>query len=207
MTAPQDASSEETTVAEAKHAARAQARKARDGVGLDERSAATHQLAAILLAVPELTAVGTVLAHAALPSEIDPAPAIWRLRERGVRIAYPRIEAPGVLDLHYVDHELDLVPGPFGLAQPSEHAPRTPHALVDAILVPGVAFDEQGLRLGYGGGYYDRLLPKCRPDCLRIGIAFDEQVLGHIPAEEHDECVDVIITPARIIWPKTPRRF
>jgi 5-formyltetrahydrofolate cyclo-ligase len=207
MAASGGSGSEQTAIAQAKHAARARAREARDRVGLAARQAAANHLATILLAVPELTTVGTILAHAALPSEIDPAPAIWRLRERGVRIAYPRIEAPGVLGLHFVDHELDLVPGPFGLAQPSEHAPRAPHTLVDAVLVPGVAFDEQGSRLGYGGGYYDRLLPICRPDCVRIGIAFDEQVLDHIPAEEHDECVDVVITPARVIRPDTPRRF
>jgi 5-formyltetrahydrofolate cyclo-ligase len=207
MVPPNDMTREETTVAEAKHAARAQAREARNAVTPSERQSAVQQLSSVLLAVPELAEASTVLVHAALPSEIDPTPAIWSLRKRGVRIVYPRIEAPGVLGLHYVDHELDLVPGPFGLSQPSEHAPRTPHALIDAILVPAVAFDEQGSRLGYGGGYYDRLLPQCRPACIRIGIAFDEQVLGHIPAEEHDQRVDAIITPTRIIRPDTPRRF
>lgn len=207
MVPPNDMTREETTIAEAKHAARARAREAREAVTPSERQSAVHQLSAVLLAVPELAEANVVLAHAALPSEIDPTPAIWSLRKRGVRIAYPCIEAPGVLGLHFVDHELDLVPGPFGLSQPSEHAPRAPHALIDAILVPGVAFDEHGSRLGYGGGYYDRLLPQCRPDCIRIGIAFDEQVLGHIPAEEHDQRVDVIITPTRTIRPEAPRRF
>jgi 5-formyltetrahydrofolate cyclo-ligase len=129
------------------------------------------------------------------------------LRKRGVRIAYPRIEAPGVLGMHFVDHEMELVPGPFGLAQPSEHAPHVPHDRIDAVVIPGVAFDEQGTRLGYGGGYYDRLLPMMRPECMRIGVAFDEQVLAHIPAEEHDAFVDVLVTPTRIIRPDTPRRF
>jgi 5-formyltetrahydrofolate cyclo-ligase len=124
-----------------------------------------------------------------------------------VRIAYPRIEAPGILDIHYVDHELELIPGPFGLAQPSAHAARVPHVLVDAVILPAVAFDEHGMRLGYGGGYYDRLLPLLRGDCARIGVVFDEQILSEIPAEEHDARVDVIITPARLIRPDPPRRF
>jgi 5-formyltetrahydrofolate cyclo-ligase len=198
---------DQTAVARAKREARARARQARDSVEQAERRAAAHELALILLELPELLTARTALGYAALPNELDPAPAIWRLRKRGVRIAYPRIEAPGVLGLHYVDHEVELVPGPFGLAQPSEHAPHVPYSIIDAVILPGVAFDEQGTRLGYGGGYYDRLLPMCRPDCLRIGVAFDGQVLAHIPAEEHDECVDIVVTPMRVIRPDRPRRF
>jgi len=194
-------------IAQAKRAARSRARQARDGVEQTERRSAAHELAFVLLELPELVGAATILAYAALPNELDPMPAIWRLRKRGVRIAYPRIEAPGVLGMHYVDHEMELVPGPFGLAQPSEHAAHAPHECIDAVIVPGVAFDVQGTRLGYGGGYYDRLLPMMRRECVRIGVAFDEQVLEHIPTEDHDECVDIVVTPARIIRPDTPRRF
>jgi 5-formyltetrahydrofolate cyclo-ligase len=202
-----NSAADEAAILLAKREARARARQARDGVEQTERRAAAHELAYVLLALPELLTARVILAYAALPNELDPAPAIWRLRKRGVRIAYPRIESPGVLGMHFVDHEMELVPGPFGLAQPSEHAPHVAHDLIDAIILPGVAFDEQGTRLGYGGGYYDRLLPMCRPECARVGVAFDGQVLAHIPVEEHDACVDVVVTPARIIRPDTPRRF
>lgn len=200
-----DNANDEIEIAQAKHAARVRARHARDSVDHGARGTSADKLARLLLEMPELAEVKTVLAYSALQNELDPAPAIWRLRSRGVRISYPRIEAPGVLDLHYVDHELELIPGPFGLAQPSEHAPRTPHDLIDAVIIPGVAFDQQGMRLGYGGGYYDRLLPMCRTDCLRIGIAFDEQIVHHIPAEDHDASVDVIVTPTRVIRSDVPR--
>jgi 5-formyltetrahydrofolate cyclo-ligase len=204
---PDNSTSDEEAIARAKREARARAREARDQVERADRRAAAEALASELAALPELASVSSVLAYAALPTELDPAPAILRLRRRGVRIAYPRIESPGVLGMHYVDHEVELVPGPFGLAQPSQHAPRAPHRSIDAIILPGVAFDAQGTRLGYGGGYYDRLLPLCRPDCIRIGIAFDEQVLDHIPAEEHDACVDIVVTPLRTIRPGTPREI
>ena len=207
MPATENGSSDRDAIAQAKRDARARARNARDGIAQEERRAAAHEIAAVLLELPELASVKVVLAYAALPNELDPAPAVWRLRKRGARIAYPRIEAPGVLGMHYVDHETELVPGPFGLAQPSEHAPHVAHRLIDAVILPAVAFDEQGTRLGYGGGYYDRLLPMMRPDCVRVGVVFDEQVLAHIPTEEHDACVDVVVTPLRIIRPDTPRRY
>jgi 5-formyltetrahydrofolate cyclo-ligase len=76
----------------------------------------------------------------------------------------------------------------------------------DAILLPGIAFDKRGMRLGYGGGYYDRLLPQCRPACVRIGIGFDEQLLAEIPAEDHDEHVDIVVTPSRVIRPGSTRQ-
>ena len=182
-----------------KRAARARARDARDGVDVAERRLAAQALSHALLELPELLSARVVLAYAALPSEIDPAPAIWRLRARGAAIAYPRIEAPGILAMHLVSHELELIAGPFGLAQPSEHAPRAARDTIDAVILPGVAFDECGRRLGYGGGYYDRLLPTLRPDCLRIGIAFDEQLQETIPAEEHDARVHILVTPSRVI--------
>ncbi len=197
----------EDAISAAKRAARARARQARDELDRAACKEASAAAADCLLELPELADIGVVLAYAALPAEIDPLPAISRLRRRGAKIAYPRIESPGVLGVHYVDHELDLIAGPFGLAQPSEHAPRAPFSAIDAVIVPGVAFDLGGSRLGYGGGYYDRLLPLLRYDCVRIGLAFDGQVLAVIPAEEHDELVDVVVTQTRILRSPARRAF
>jgi 5-formyltetrahydrofolate cyclo-ligase len=143
-----------------------------------------------------------VLTYAALPSELDPSLAIDVLRRRGVRVAYPRIEAPGVLGMHWVESEADFVPGPLSIRQPPEDSPRVAHDEIDAVIVPGSAFDETGARLGYGGGFFDRLLPMLRPDCARIGVAFDEQLVPEVPAEEHDACVDLVVTPTRVIRPE-----
>jgi 5-formyltetrahydrofolate cyclo-ligase len=202
-----DTPADKTGIVQAKNEARARARQARDAVPIEKHRMAARELARVLLSLPDLAAVQAVLAYAALPSELDLAPAIWRLRERGARIAYPRIEASGVLGIHRVDDEIELVPGPFGLAEPRETAPQMAHTLIDAVIVPAVAYDERGARLGYGGGYYDRLLPLLRPDCVRIGVIFDEQLLPHVPAEEHDEFVDVVVTPTRVIRPGPARRL
>ena len=185
----------------AKHDARVRAREARDCLDLTVCRAHAGSLAELLTALPELASARVVLTYAALPAELDPSPAIDILRARGARIAYTRIEAPGVLCLHEVDSEVELIPGPLGIRQPSTDSPRVAHEDIDAVIVPGVAYDVAGRRLGYGGGYFDRLLPLLRPDCARVGVAFDEQILESIPAEEHDAEVDIVVTPRRTIRP------
>jgi len=197
-TAPQP---EPDPIAVAKHAARARAREARECLDLTVCRAHAASLAEIVLSLPELAGAKMVLSYAALPAELDPGIAVDGLRSRGTRIAYTRIEAPGLLGMHEVDSEAELIPGPLGIRQPSADAPRVAHEAIDAVIVPGVAYDESGRRLGYGGGYFDRLLPLLRPDCVRVGVAFDEQILESIPAEEHDADVNIVLTPTRAIRP------
>ncbi len=161
------------------------------------------QLAKQLNGLPELAIARVVLAYGATPEEIDPLPAVESLRACGATIAYPRIESPGELTLHLVDEESELVAGPFGLRQPTPGATIVDPSDVDAVIVPGVAFDEACRRLGYGGGYYDRLLPRLRSDCALIGVAYDEQVLETIPAEEHDVRLHAVVTPTRVLRAST----
>ena len=201
---PAPRESAQSAVLAAKHAARLQTRSARESLDRATHERASTDAATLLLGLPELRDARVVMAYAVLPFEIDPLPAVIELRRRGVKVAYPRIESPGVLGVHVVDDEADLVPGPFGLTEPDAATPRTEPHLIDAVIVPAVAYDERGMRLGYGGGYYDRLLPLLRPDCLRIGFAFDEQVLAEIPAEEHDMAVDLVVTQTRVIRPESP---
>lgn len=188
-------------IAAAKRAARAHARAARCSLDAATCDAASVALAQRLLSLAELSAARTVLVYGATPEEIDPAPTVAALRDRGAVVAMPRIEAPGVLGVHLVANDDDLDTGPYGLTQPRADAERVPLERIDAVLVPGVAFDADGYRLGYGGGYYDRLLPQLRHACLTIGIAYDEQVLDKIPAEEHDVQVRFVVTPTRVLRP------
>lgn len=183
----------------AKHAARERARAARCALDDATCDAAAQAVAERLARLPELAAVRVVLAYGATPEELDPAPALGLLRARGVTIAFPRVEAPGVLGLHLVEPADELLTGMFGIREPAADAPRVDPDDIDAALVPGVAFDADCWRLGYGGGYYDRLLPLLRSDCARIGIAYDEQVLEAIPAEEHDVRLDAVVTPTRVV--------
>ena len=198
MTAENTASD---AVSAAKHAARQRAQEARECIDLTVCRAHAVSVSRLLLELPELADVATVLTYASMPAELDPSFAVTALRQRDVRIAYTRIEAPGLLGVHAVENETQLIPGPLSIRQPAENLPRVAFDEIDAVVIPGVAFDETGARLGYGGGYFDRLLPMLRRDCARIGVAFDEQVLEEIPAEDHDAYVDVVVTPTRVIRP------
>lgn len=186
-----------------KQAARLKGRTARQGVPAEERSGYAAAVAERLLALPEIAAAHTVLAYAATPEEIDPAPAIAALRERGVVIALPRVAGPQRLTLHRVDDNSVLETGPLGIAEPSEESPAiSPHD-VDVAIVPGVAFDGGCRRIGHGSGYYDRLLSRLGR-AVTIGLAFDGQVFSEVPCEDHDVCVDVLITPSRTLRRSRP---
>lgn len=154
-----------------------------------------------LAGLPELASAGTVLGYAAMPGEIDPAPALAALRERGARIAYPRVREGRALSLHLVDDPAELVVRSFGIPEPPDGAPEVDPAELDAVIVPGVAFDAACGRLGHGAGYYDRLLSSLEPGVPLIALGFDEQMLGEVPCEPHDVRMHVVVTPSAVHRP------
>lgn len=98
------------------------------------------------------------------------------------------------------DLQIDLETGTFGILEPiKEKAKRINSWEIDIVVVPGVVFDTQRQRVGYGAGYYDRFLKEIRPDCFKVGIAYDIQIIDNIPYEEHDVPLDLVITENRII--------
>ena len=111
-----------------------------------------------------------------------------------VRWAVPRIEGRRLL-LHPYD-PARLVRHRFGMLEPAADLPVIDPATLDVVLVPGVAFDRQGGRLGFGGGYYDRLLPTT--PALRIGVTYDECLCDALPCGEHDQRMDWIVTPTEL---------
>jgi 5-formyltetrahydrofolate cyclo-ligase len=181
-----------------KDSARHLGRAARRAVSAEDRPRHAEAAAERLLALPEISRARTVLAYAATPEEIDPALAVAALRSRGAIIALPRVTGPGRLVLHRVDPGTRLVPGPFGLLEPPEESPTVPPGEIDVAIVPGVAFDGACRRIGHGGGFYDRL-NSMMEGAVTVGLAFDEQVLGEVPCEDHDVCVDILVTPSRTL--------
>lgn len=91
-----------------------------------------------------------------------------------------------------------LIKHPFGPLEPAPDTKVVSESLLDVILVPGLTFDEQGTRLGYGMGFYDRTLAKLRPDAVRIGVTLDALVVPTLPSEDHDERMDALITESGV---------
>jgi 5-formyltetrahydrofolate cyclo-ligase len=121
--------------------------------------------------------------------------------DAGKTLALPRVNAQTrMLELHAIgDPAHDVAPGYHGIPEPRSSLPRVDAATVDWVLVPGVAFSPEGRRLGYGGGFYDRLMATLRPSTARIAGAFDVQIAAHIPAASHDLAVERVITESRIL--------
>jgi len=139
------------------------------------------------LDIPAGTVVG---GYHALPDEADPALLLERLVELGCHVAYPRVAGKGLpLEFHRVPDGEVLAPGAFGIREPLDTWPRATPAM---LLVPLLAFDPSGHRLGYGGGFYDRTLALLNVPA--IGIAYAGQEVASIPHSAHDRTLDMILT-------------
>jgi 5-formyltetrahydrofolate cyclo-ligase len=126
----------------------------------------------------------------ALPDEADPALLLERLVELGCHIAYPRVAGKGLpLEFHRVPDGEVLAPGAFGIHEPLDI---WPHATPNVLLVPLLAFDASGHRLGYGGGFYDRTIALLKVPA--VGIAFAGQEMERLPHETHDVRLSAILT-------------
>lgn len=152
-----------------------------------------------MLALSELDRARTVALYQPLPIEPDTL-ALWgALAHRGVRTVFPRIvKDTRLLAFGLADGEADLRPGPMGIREPAPERD-VELASIELIIVPGVAFDLAGWRLGHGGGYYDTTLPRVAPAACRIGLCFDGELLESLPVEAHDAPVDIVVTEARTI--------
>ena len=126
----------------------------------------------------------------ALPDEADPALLLERLVELGCHIAYPRVAGKGLpLEFHRVPDGAVMAPGAFGIHEPLDVWPR---ARPDLLLLPLLAFDASGHRLGYGGGFYDRTLALLNSPA--IGIAYAGQEVASLPSAPHDRTLDMVLT-------------
>lgn len=151
--------------------------------------------------MPPLFTAGTVSAYAGFDTEIDTAPFLAAILAQGKRLVLPRVVDAGSrerrhLVLHQVgDAERDTRPGRWGIREPDPGlCPEIDPLDVDFMLLPGVAFDRRGGRLGYGAGFYDRLLGATRPDCVRVAAAFSVQLVAQVPVEPHDQRVGRLVT-------------
>ena len=150
----------------------------------------------------EFQNAGTILIYLDIKSEVRTRPQLSRLLATGKIIVVPFVTNQG-LGLFHLEDLSELEDGAFGILEPAVELRKDTDKIVltdeiDLALIPGVAFDHHGSRLGYGRGYYDRLLSELRSDCAMLGLAFQCQIHPELPQEEHDIELDKIITESQI---------
>lgn len=138
------------------------------------------------------------MAYASTSEEVDTHDLIKDCFKKGHTIYIPKVDR-NEIKIIPVQHWEVLEPGTFSILEPMISAEAANPEDLDLILVPGIAFDHRGHRLGFGRGFYDRVLKKTK--AYKVGLAFHEQIVDEIPNEEHDVPMDLIITDTSLITP------
>ncbi len=183
----------------AKPQLRARMLAARARLDAETRRTASGQLCRRLLHLAESQDAGVVATYLSIGAEPDTTAAIDALHGRGVRVILPVLRDDSDLDWAALTPG-EWRPGPFGLVEPTAR-PLGVDAIQDADLIvcPGIAGTRHGRRLGRGGGSFDRALARALPVSLRCLLLYDEEVLDDVPTEQHDQLVDVIVTPGGVL--------
>ncbi|MCL4191484.1 MAG: 5-formyltetrahydrofolate cyclo-ligase [Thermoguttaceae bacterium] len=145
---------------------------------------------------------GTVMTYIGVGDEVETRPFLARLSADQKRIVVPYCRG-GLLGLFRLNAVDELAPSTFGLLEPKRELRTLPERQVpadelDLLIVPGLAFDRRGGRLGHGKGYYDKLLGNLRPDAVAIGVAFECQILPAVPMLPHDVAMDLVATESAL---------
>jgi len=181
----------------------------------DEFLARRHHLASVscmsrslaaqqrLAAAPEFASAAVVAVYSPIRNEVFTEEIFAAARCAGKAVTYPRV-CGDLLEFVEVSTREDLSPGAYGILEPggSRIVPLVDH---DLVVVPGVAYDRSGHRLGYGRGFYDRVLSSDRGRAVLAGLCFDFQVVASLPAEVHDVRMDMVVTDERLL--RCPSRF
>ena len=152
------------------------------------------------IGLSEFTRATIVGAYYPVGSEARTDAILKEVLESNKKLVLPKVsDATSIFFAEVRDLEKDLEIGKFNIMEPDEHCARVD--TIDLVLVPGIAWDEQGHRIGYGQGYYDRYLVKLRT--TSVGLAYDFQVFEQIPHGINDFCVNMIVTEKRIVRTRT----
>jgi 5-formyltetrahydrofolate cyclo-ligase len=179
----------------------------RDSIAPDSRKSKDAEIVKRLTDMRAYGTAGTILLYAAFRSEVSTEKLIRQTLSDGRKVVLPRVESSsGTLKLFAIGDWSDLVPGCWGIPEPVEAVERSVNITeVDIVIAPGVAFDVNCNRLGYGKGFYDKLLFNRRTAAdgslhpIVAGLAYEEQIVSYIPCSPHDMKMDFIITDKRII--------
>jgi 5-formyltetrahydrofolate cyclo-ligase len=176
---------------------RAQCLAARARMSADERAAAARALRDAVLELPQVEMAGTIAAYYSVGAEPDTHGLIYALWKRGTYVLLPILLPDGDLDWASYEGPDSLLPGPRGLQEPGE-PPRGTDAVrrADVVLVPALAVDRAGNRLGRGGGSYDRALARVAPLIPAIALLYDDELLESVSSADHDRPVSHVARPS-----------
>ena len=161
------------------------------------RTEISRKICEQLFSCPEWQDAATVFCYVGTERELDTCGILHAALCEGKQLAVPKTEGKGEMSAREVRGLNELLPGAMGILEPAEDAPVIPKEKISLIIVPGLAFDSAGYRLGYGGGYYDRYLSDFL--CCSIGLCPEARLLKQVPRESHDHAVQMLITESRII--------
>jgi 5-formyltetrahydrofolate cyclo-ligase len=185
-------------LADAKSALRREMRRARESMPAARRERESAEVATAVLAHPFVDAAQVVHSFiGALAGEIETRGLVRHLLDRGKQVVCPRVvDGSRDLDHRRIESLDDLVQSALGLWEPGLSCPEVDVATLDVVLVPGLAFDRRGGRLGMGGGYYDRFLAASRErgSAVAIGLCYRAQLVDRVPQVQRDVALDWIVS-------------
>lgn len=167
----------------------------------EDVAARSQAIAAKVFSLPAFAAAGMIMAYVPFRNEVDTSPIILQALAQGKRVVIPisDLEHKRLIPSELLDYPGDLTEGTYGIMEPKSDCvrPRDPRE-IDLVLVPGVAFDRRGNRLGYGAGFYDRFLENL-PQVTTVALAYGIQVLDNAYPEPHDHPVHYLVTETEVI--------
>jgi 5-formyltetrahydrofolate cyclo-ligase len=169
---------------------------AREGLSAEARMYKSSEIGRRLFQLPEFQAAGVIMFFASFRSEVDTLPMIRKALALGKKVILPKVKGRDLELFEIRDFDKDTAPGAWKIPEPKESLPVT-IGEVDLMIMPGLGFDVSGNRLGYGAGFYDRLLGAFSK--TTVALAFEEQIVSRVPADPHDVPVKKIVTEKRVI--------
>jgi len=184
-----------------KNETRTEVLRRRDSIPLDLKKRKDDAVRKNLLTLEEFIDAKSVLMYVSFRSEVDTFEQLKGILCLGKKLTVPLVDSKQkTLTLYEIKDISELEPGYMGIPEPNVNEDRKVDLKdIDIVVIPGTGFDLQGNRLGYGGGYYDRLLADTDKNIPKAALAYEEQIVEVIPAEPHDMKMDIIITDERVL--------
>lgn len=166
-------------------------RTARESLSSEMVSEYSSRIVTKLCSFSEIVQSENIMCFLSIGNEIDLRPLVNQLQKDGKQVLLPRVAGKGIMSAVIYEHDKTRK-GPFGITEPEGEAfdPKK----IDVVILPGLVYDYQGYRLGYGGGYYDRFLTLLRPGAFICGVCYDFQIVETVFPHAKDVAVDWIVT-------------